>query len=475
MKSNSILRIVGLTGVLAAAAACVRYIPKPISAPGSLDSFESRRLDTPELREFLLASGEVKDWPPAAWDLKALTLAAFYFHPDMDVARAQWGVARAGRITAGERPNPSLNPSLGYNSTSPISEVTPWIPEIALEIPLEVAGKRGFRVAVARQASEAARWNILSSAWEVRSRLRGALLELYAAERAATLQSERLKLQTEIVRILEVQKSAGEVSTYDVTQARIALGSIRLETLETARAAEEARAKIAAALGLPRNALEGAPFSFDAFRSLSPDFPEGEVRRQALLNRSDLLAALSEYDAGQSVLRLEIAKQYPDLRIGPGYQLDQTANKWTIGLAFDLPILSRNKGPIAEAEARRTELAARFLALQAKALGELDAAVADCRAALLKARVADELSAALIRQEASAVRRREAGEISTLELTGVRLELNAGALAGLEMLVKAQEAIGRLETAIQCPLDGKDWIFTKTPARSGTGQEKKND
>ena len=33
-----------------------------------------------------------------------LTLAAFYFHPELDVARAQWAVAEAARITAGERP-----------------------------------------------------------------------------------------------------------------------------------------------------------------------------------------------------------------------------------------------------------------------------------------------------------------------------------------------------------------------------------
>ena len=39
-----------------------------------------------------------------------------------------------------------------------------------------------------------------------------------------------------------------------------------------------------------------------------------------------------------------------------------------------LALLSRNKGPIAEAEARRTEAAARFLALQAKTIGEIESA-----------------------------------------------------------------------------------------------------
>ncbi len=72
-------------------ASCVRYRPKPVTAAGTAAGFEARSLLAPELREFLLANKEVGDWPPVIWDLKALTLAAFYYSPDMDVARAQWG------------------------------------------------------------------------------------------------------------------------------------------------------------------------------------------------------------------------------------------------------------------------------------------------------------------------------------------------------------------------------------------------
>jgi cobalt-zinc-cadmium efflux system outer membrane protein len=127
VKASSSFRILGLAVVLAAAA-CVRFHPKPIVPVKTMEDFEARRLDAQDLKDFLLRNQEIKEWPLAAWDLKSLTLAAFYYHPDLDIARAQWGVARGGRITAGERPNPSLNPIVGYNTTSPRSEVTPWIP-----------------------------------------------------------------------------------------------------------------------------------------------------------------------------------------------------------------------------------------------------------------------------------------------------------------------------------------------------------
>ena len=468
-------RAIALTFAGLLAASCIRYHPKPVTASGTAADFEARSLLAPELREFLVANKEVGDWPPSVWDIKTLTLAAFYYSPDLDVARTQWGIARAGRITAGERINPVVNPILGYNVTSPVSEVTPWIPEVALEITIETAGKRGLRIASARQLSESARFNVMSAAWDVRSRLRGALLDLFAAERTSSLLSEQREIQAEIVRLLEVQRQAGEVSAYETTQARVALDTGRLAAIEAGRSAEDARARLAACIGVPRRALEGLPISYDCFKRPSPDIPSGEVRRHALENRTDILSALSEYEATQSDLRLEIAKQYPDIRLGPDYQLDQTDSKWTIGLAVDLPILSRNKGPIAEAEARRAESAARFLALQAGVIGELDAAVEDCRSALLKAEAADDLLAHLSAQEAAARPRRELGEISKLEYLTIRLELSAGALAGLDALIQAQQAVGRLENAAQSPLDVKDWIAGEIRRGAGPSKELKNE
>jgi outer membrane protein TolC len=469
------MRKLALAVILVMGMGCIRYHPRPIAPAKTMEDFEARRLDSPELGRFLTANKEVESWPPAAWDLKSLTLAALYYHPVMDIARAQWGVTRGGRITAGERPNPTLNPLMGYNSTSPTSEVTPWIPEVALELTIETAGKRGIRIAEARHLSEAARWQILSTAWSVRSRLRGALLEVYAAGELAALLADQERLQTEFVRIFEIQREAGEVSTFDLTQSRVALDASRLAAIEAARAKEEALAQLAAALGVSRQAVDGIAISFDAFRRAEPDFPAGEVRRHAVLNRSDIRAALADYEASQSALKLEIAKQYPDIRLGPGYQLDQTDSKWTIGLALDLPILSRNRGPIAEAAASREESAARFLALQSQVISELDAAIEDCRAALRKFRAAEDLATNLAGQERTARAQRELGEISPLEFLGIQLELNAGAQARLEALVQAQRAVGRLENAAQSPLDVKDWISTMSREPSGPEKERKDD
>jgi cobalt-zinc-cadmium efflux system outer membrane protein len=463
---------VGLLLVGLLAASCARYHPRPIVPVQSLEDFEARRLDAPELESFLGSHQGVTDWPPASWDLHSLTLSAFYYSPVLDVARAQWGVARGGVITAGGRPNPSVTAALGYNSTTPTDVVTPWIPEVALDIPIEIAGKRGIRIAQARQLSEAARLNILSAAWQVRSRVRGAFLDLYAARATDSLLTVQQEIQVESVRILERQLAVGEVSAYALTEARIALARSRLAALDASLVKVRARSELADAIGLSPTALDGITYSFQGFEQVSPDLPSGEIRRRALVNRSDILGALAEYEATQAALQLEIRKQYPDISLGPGYQLDQTDSKWTLGLSLTLPIFNRNRGPIAEAEARREEAAAHFLALQSRVLADLEGAVAAADSAFEQVRAADLLMDQLRHQQRSAEAAYRVGEISRLELLGRRAEIVTIALSRLQALVAAQQAIGALEDAMQSPIDVGEWVLEQPQRVSGQGQAK---
>ena len=60
-------------------------------------SFDPAALADDGLRAFLATNGVVGAWPRESWDLPALSLAAFYYHPDMDLARARWHSATAGK------------------------------------------------------------------------------------------------------------------------------------------------------------------------------------------------------------------------------------------------------------------------------------------------------------------------------------------------------------------------------------------
>lgn len=420
-------------------------------------------MDSPELREFIVTRQglDPQIWPPTSWNLTNLVLAGIYFNPDLDRARARWAVARAARTTASERPNPTLTVSPAYNASSGVP--TPWLVTAALDLPIETAGKRGYRMAEAGHLSEAARWNIASVAWAVRSRIRQVLLELATAEETGRLLREQQAVQEENLKILENQFRLGAISAFDLTQARIAANSTLLALRDAERQRIEGRIQLADAIGVPAAALASVPLSFAEVESLSEEIPSGRVLRQSLLRRTDLLAALAEYDASQSALQLEIARQYPDIHLGPGYEFDQGDSKWSFGPALTLPLLSRNRGAIAEAKARRDEAATVVLTLQAHALAELERTLAGYRSSLLKSADAESLRLNLLKQENSAKAMLAAGEISKAELAAIRLQLSAAALARLDALTKSRQAYGALEDAMQGTLDVASAAWENAP------------
>jgi outer membrane protein, heavy metal efflux system len=435
-------------------AGCVRYQPAPVAPAESAAALESRSLADAGLRIFIETnSSPLSEWPLKTWDFQKLALAGFYFHPSLDVARAQWGTAQAGVKTAGGRPNPVLTATPGY-SINPASGVSPWFPSVSIDVPIETAGKRGHRVAYAQQLSEAARWSITSTAWQVRSGVRTSLLDYTAARQRAALLQKQLAAQQQSAVLIEQRLQAGAATRSELTVLRLAQARTGLDQAEAARQAAEARARIAEAIGLPARALEGVEFSFDLTTAgdAGKDLTSAEARQKALLGRSDVLAALAEYAASESALQLEIAKQYPDLHLNPGYQFDQGEHKWSLGLSVELPLLNQNQGPIAEAMARREETAARFLALQARVIGGIDRALA-VRAATLDQVDRQRQFTRLAQDQAASVEALfKAGAADRLELSNAQIEASASDLAFLEAQIKAQQAIAQLEDAIQHPL-----------------------
>ena len=444
-------------------AGCTHFRSQPLAPAETAARLESRSLGEPALKGFLEKNlhRELTNWPAASWDFDMLTLAAFYYHPSLDVARGRWAVAEAVKITAGGRPNPTLNVTPGYNTTT--LTPSPWIPLGFLDIPVETAGKRGYRIAQAAGLSEAARLNIASVAWQARSGVRRSLVALHAAQGAEVLLREQQGLQAENLGLLERQHEAGAVSAFEVSQAGIAADNARLGLRDAERQSAEARVQLAEAIGVPASALAGVKFSFEGWGQLAGEASVTDARRQALLNRSDILSGLADYAAIEAGLQLEIAKQYPDVHLQPGYQFDQGDSKWSLGITVELPVLNQNQGPIAEAKARRTEAAARFNALQAGVLFEIDRAVAGYHAALQKRADADELLARSQKQEQRSRAMFEAGEISKGDLVALRLQLSAAKMARLDGLIKSQQALAQLEDALQSPLGLPASVWQTSP------------
>ena len=442
---------------LALVAGCARFHPRPLSPAESANKLESRSLDNPELRIFLEKhlNRELNTWPAARWDFEMLTLAAFYYQPSLDVARATWAEARAGIVTAGARPNPTLGftPQYVFNPAG----APPWVATVNLDIPIETAGKRGSRIEQAKHLSESARLTLAATAWQVRGQLRVSVIDYISTARRESLLGKQLAVQEQIVASLEQRRAAGALAAAEITPARLLLQKVRLDLSDARRQRVEARARVAEAIGVPVSALKDVEVAYD-LTSLPSDLDRLtsiEVRRQALQHRPDVLAALADYAASEAALKIEIAKQYPDIHLNTGYEYDQGLQKWGIlGFGLELPLLNRNEGPIAQAEARRKHAAASFEALQAHVIAEIDRALAVYQVTAKTWENAEVLLATQRKQQAAVEQQLHAGAADRLDVLTVQLELTTSELSQEDSQTKLHQALGALEDAVQRPLAG---------------------
>jgi outer membrane protein TolC len=435
------------------------YRALPIVPGESASRLEARNFADPGLRAYVEKNlgHSVAPWPPKTWNLRTLSLAALYFHPSMEAARARLAEAEAATLTAGARPNPTLSLAPGVPS--------PWLLNLDFAVPIETAGKRGHRIQSARSLNQAALLDLADAAWKVRSAVRLALLNCLLASRNLDAVRAEEELRGAQVRLLEQRLTVGEIARPEVDTARIELSKTHLATAAAEGNVNQTRAALAASMAVPTASLDGMDFAWPEFdsppsaQSLSP----ASIQRDAVLNRLDVRRALAQYAAAEADLQLEIAKQYPDLQIGPGYSYEEGHSYFTLGLSATLPVFNRNQGPIAEAEARRREVAAAFTEKQTQVIAQSETSLARYISALNELAEAGQslrtLEDAQLHRTQRAV---QLGEEDRLALNGAEIE-HAVVLRGrLDALARAQTALGELEDAVQRPLDPGD-VFSSAP------------
>jgi outer membrane protein, heavy metal efflux system len=441
-----------LGSMLAAGCAAQRYRPAPIAADQTAAVFTARALDDPGLRAFAEPLYAPAAWPPSTWDYRALSLAALYFNPNIDAARARIAESQAKILTAGARPNPSIALTPGVPS--------PYLLTLDLSFPLETAGKRGYRLQAARSMDLAARLELAEAAWTVRSSVRAALIDELAASRSLDLLRTEADGRASQVRALEAMASAGEVSRQEVSTAEVELSRAHTAVAQAQAQSLESAAALAAAIGIPVAALREVRLVWPEWESppSANSLPRDEIERDAVLNRLDVRAALARYAAAESSLQLEIARQYPDIDIGPGYTYEEKRSYFTVGFAATIPLMDRNQGPIAEAEARRRQAQVEFVQTQTEVISRSARALALYVAALDGLAEAERFTNVQTQRSEATRKAVQVGEQGRLDLDDAEIERSVASRARLEALAHAQRALGDLENAVERPLAPGDGL-----------------
>ena len=445
LKQSSFLCLISC---LLAGCAAQRYGPSPIVPSTTAAQFEARNLADPGLRSFVEKSlgHAVPQWPPQKWDLQMLSLAALYFNPTLDLARARLAAAEGAVVTASARPNPTFDLAPGVPS--------PYLLSQDLLFMIETAGKRGFRIQAAKDLDQAAQFDLADSAWNVAMGVRTALVNYLVASRNLELLQAQEKLRTDQVAILRQISAAGEMTGFDVDVARTDLSKTTVATRSAEVQVADTKSVLAAAIGIPVATLDAIEFSWPAFETPPPpeSIPVDQVRKEAVVNRLDIRRALAQYEAAESDLRLEIAKQFPTFKIGPGYTYEEQNSFFTLGLSTSLPLFDRNQGPIKEAEARREQAAAAFSQTQAQVIENSERARVVYTAALKEVAEAQSLYQLQEDQVEIIQQNIRAGTDDRLGLDAAQIQVSVLAQSQLDAVARAQQAFGNLEDSLQRPL-----------------------
>ena len=460
---NRILILLGLS-LTAGGCGFQSYIAKPIKPNEVIQQLEAQSPESTQFQEYLIAQNYPQtQFPIKEWGLTELTYSALFFHPDLNVARAQWRAAQSSEITAAQKPEIGLNAAAQRHSKA--DSVSPWTYSLGIDVPIVTAGKTEAKIAQARNLSEAARIEIAQTAWQVRARLAKSLLDYQFATQQSAVLSNEVKLRSAIVDMLQKRVDMGMASNIELSTARIAL-----QKAEQALNAEQGRipslqANLANNAGLPLTSFKQLAIKNTALKA-SP-VQTDLLQYEALLNRLDVRAALARFDAAEAKLRLEILKQYPDLTLSPSRVFDQGDQIWSLGFSSLLSLVNKNRGLIAEATAQRELQIAQFEALQAKVIGDLNQTKADYLASLESQ---EKASAVLLSQQKRTQRTQqqfEAGFSDKLALVSAELENLTAEQNVLQFGYKVEVAKLALEDTIQRPLG--DFNMPQNPESAASG------
>jgi CRISPR system Cascade subunit CasA len=436
-----------ITAVALLLAGCAAYVPAPVHPEAYPAALQARTLDKKPASE--------------TWTGGDLLAAALARNVTVAEAAAKYRTAVAGAKASRVAPSMTLTLTAEYAR----SESKRWLYGVGSDIPLDIGTRRGERLNAADLAAVQALYDYGEVVWTVRTSLTRARADRLSADAEMALASRLETVRQVRVERLDRRVAAGEDDRGMALTARtdLAVAHRRVADARTRRA--QADAALAQALGVPVSAVTG--LALTPVSPTPPDLDFAQARRDAALTRRDVLRAMVDYDLAEGALRLEIAKQYPEIHVGPGYTYDHGVTKLPFNLGLVLPPLDLNRAAIAQAEAKRAEAGHSLEAVQAAALGAADRAWSALGAARVTEASTRERDLPVARRLAEATARgAKAGEVDRVEELGAQATLIEAELAVLDAHRAAIIADIDLEDALRTPFDPAETNLLQTASRA---------
>jgi CRISPR system Cascade subunit CasA len=441
--------------LLFSVAGCVHYRPQPL-APADIAEAIDRRTMPP------LPGGIANE--------SSLLAVALIHAPSLRDAAGAYRNAVAAARASRVRPLGTLTLSAEYSHQD--NPRKPWLGGTVLDLPLDIGGRRSTRIDAADLAIMQARYDYLEALWQTRSAIHRALVDWRAADAETALDEEAVAIRREREARLVRRVAAGEDPQSIALAARTDRIASERRVADVQARRKQTIGSLARAIGMPPAAVGTMIIAPEA--DLPPPAPAAiaEWRRDAALARPDVLRAIVDYDLAEGAVKTEIAKQYPEIHIGPGYIYERGLTKLPFNIGLVLPPSDFNRAAIREAEARRAAAGTRIEGLQAGILANVDATATALAAAIDAARRSEQQDLPVAERSLDQAQRGlSAGETDRTDELAARGALVDTHIAIAEALRQARIARADLDDAARPPLDpAESALFTQAMHALETSQ-----
>jgi outer membrane protein TolC len=293
----------------------VNYEPDPVDPLQLLAALEARRWD--------VAPAGDAGAPPGAGP-RELSAFAVTHNPALAALRRQLGVAQALLVEAGLLGDPELGWDGMDALASQIVEGTTsridFLAGLGISIPLPRPGELDAREGLATWRVEEVRQGVTQAEWTLAREVHIACEDILEAQRLLEQNEDSAQLADSTREYFERAKRAGAATAIQANLAAGDLLTIRAQRVRLQAGLREARQRLDALLGLPpgsRVPIRAAAGPQDS--ALDADAPSAEALVEGSLSlRPDLALRLANYRAAEEEVRLEVARQFPQVALGTG-------------------------------------------------------------------------------------------------------------------------------------------------------------
>lgn len=460
MGSALKLRSVPLAAALTLAG-CAHYEAVPVDTQALARQRETARLDEAAVAGEVRRIAPGADLAPWQWNKLSLLAAALLYNPDIAAARAGIETASAQALAARQAPGSTLTLASEYAHDTSAS--SPWLLGGALDVPLDIGGVRKARIAGAALAVDDARYVYADTVWSARMAIDRALIESIGSTKRAGLYHQLADLRARQLAAMERRVAAGAASRTELERVRAEGADAARLASDADHAVEAAKIALAAAVGVPEAAFPNADWSGFADPAPLPlQATSREQLRQAMLARPGILRAMVAYGQAEQALRGEVARQYPQITLSPGYTWERGLVKLPFNIGLALPPLDLNRHAIAAAEASRSEKGKQVEAAVASARAAVDSALSECAAARLALQHVREIELPNAERLAErADREMAAGAINRVDWASAKAGALTARINASDALVRVHSADAALEDALQRPLSGPELLMAQ--------------